>query len=59
MDEKNKQRTKKGLLALAITGAVVGVGFGVKAATTKVKKSREKRYENERLKELENEQFED
>lgn len=59
MRKIGKEQVKKGGIAIVATAVAVGVGFGVKALTTTVKKTRQKRHDNYRLKELENEQFED
>ena len=59
MRKLNKKDAKKGVLALVATGVAVGIGVGVKMTATKIKNKRIKREEMERLKELENEQFED
>lgn len=59
MRKLNKEDAKKGVLAIVATGVAVGMGVGVKMTATKIKNKRIKRAEMERLKELENEQFED
>ena len=51
MDLKNKVTKKRGLAALLITGAVVGVSLG---ATTIVKKINEQKSKSDELKRLKN-----
>ena len=57
MDLKNKVTKKRGLAALLITGAVVGVSLGTTRLVKKINEQKSKSDELKRLKELEDEEF--
>lgn len=57
MDLKNKVTKKRGLAALLITGAVVGVSLGATTIVKKINEQKSKSDELKRLKELEDEEF--
>jgi len=57
MDLKNKVTKKRGLAALLITGAVVGVSLGTTRIVKKINEQKSKSDELKRLKELEDEEF--
>ena len=57
MDLKNKITKKRGLAALLITGAVVGVSLGTTRIIKKINEQKSKSDELKRLKELEDEEF--
>jgi len=57
MDLKNKVTKKHGLAALLITGAVVGVSLGTTRIVKKINEQKLKSDELKRLKELEDEEF--
>ena len=57
MDLKNKVTKKRGLAALLITGAVVGVSLGATTIVKKINEQKLKSDELKRLKELEDEEF--
>lgn len=57
MDIKNKLTKKRGLAALLITGAVVGVSLGTTRIVKKINEQKLKSDELKRLKELEDEEF--
>ena len=57
MDLKNKVTKKRGLAAPLITGAVVGVSFGTTRIVKKINEQKLKSDELKRLKELEDEEF--
>jgi len=57
MDLKNKVTKKRGLAALLITGAVVGVSLGTTRIVKKINEQKLKSDELKRLKELEDEEF--
>ena len=57
MDLKNKVTKKRGLAALLITGAVVGVSLGATTSVKKINEQKSKSDELKRLKELEDEEF--
>ena len=57
MDLKNKVTQKRGLAALLITGAVVGVSLGTTRIVKKINEQKLKSDELKRLKELEDEEF--
>lgn len=59
MEMKNKTTKKRGLAALLITGALVGVGVGTTHLVKKVATQKAKNDELKRLKELEDEIFDD
>ena len=59
MEMENKKTKKRGLAALLITGAVVGIGVGTTHVIKKVAQQKAKADEMKRLKELEDEEFED
>lgn len=56
---ENKKTKKRGLAALLITGAVVGIGVGTTHVIKKVAQQKAKADEMKRLKELEDEEFDD
>ena len=57
MNLKNKVTKKRGLAALLITGAVVGVSLGATTLVKKINEQKSKSDELKRLKELEDEEF--
>ena len=57
MNLKNKVTKKRGLAALLITGAVVGVSLGATTIVKKINEQKSKSDELKRLKELEDEEF--
>ena len=57
MDLKNKVTKKRGLAALLITGAVVGISLGATTIVKKINEQKSKSDELKRLKELEDEEF--
>ena len=57
MNLKNKVTKKRGLAALLITGAVVGVSLGTTRIVKKINEQKSKSDELKRLKELEDEEF--
>ena len=57
MDLKNKVTKKRGLAALLITGAVVGVSLGATTIVKMINEQKSKSDELKRLKELEDEEF--
>ena len=57
MDLTNKVTKKRGLAALLITGAVVGVSLGATTIVKKINEQKSKSDELKRLKELEDEEF--
>ena len=57
MELKNKVTKKRGLAALLITGAVVGVSLGATTIVKKINEQKSKSDELKRLKELEDEEF--
>ena len=59
MEIQNKKIKKRGLAALLITGAVVGIGVGTTHVIKKVAQQKAKADEMKRLKELEDEEFDD
>ena len=59
MEIQNKKIKKRGLTALLITGAVVGIGMGATHVIKKVAQQKAKSDEMKRLKELEDEEFDD
>lgn len=59
MELENKKTKKRGLAALLITGAVVGIGVGTTHVIKKVAQQKAKADEMKRLKELEDEEFDD
>ncbi|MBS3198264.1 hypothetical protein J0J70_05010 [Turicibacter bilis] len=59
MEMENKKTKKRGLAALLITGAVVGIGVGTTHVIKKVAQQKAKADEMKRLKELEDEEFDD
>ena len=59
MEIENKKMKKRGLAALLITGAVVGIGVGTTHVIKKVAQQKAKADEMKRLKELEDEEFDD
>lgn len=59
MESKNKITKKRGLAALLITGALVGMGVGTTHIVKKVKEHKAKNDEIKRLRELEDEVFDD
>ena len=56
---ENKKTKKRGLAALLITGAVVGIGVSTTHVIKKVAQQKAKADEMKRLKELEDEEFDD
>lgn len=59
MEIENKKMKKRGLTALLITGAVVGIGMGATHVIKKVAQQKAKSDEMKRLKDLEDEEFDD
>ena len=59
MEIQNKKIKKRGLTALLITGAVVGIGVSTTHVIKKVAQQKPKADEMKRLKELEDEEFDD
>ena len=59
MKIKNKKIKKRGLTALLITGAVVGIGVSTTHVIKKVAQQKAKADEMKRLKDLEDEEFDD
>ena len=59
MEIENKKMKKRGLAALLITGAVVGIGMGATHVIKKVAQQKSKSDEIKRLKDLEDEEFDD
>ncbi len=59
MEIQNKKIKKRGLTALLITGAVVGIGVSTTHVIKKVAQQKAKADEMKRLKELEDEEFDD
>lgn len=59
METKTKMTKKRGFAALLITGAVVGIGVGATHIAKKVVDKKAKSDEMKRLKELEDEVFDD
>lgn len=59
MEKKQKVTKKRGLAALLITGAIVGIGVGATQVVKKVNDKKIKSDEMKRLKELEDEVFDD
>ena len=59
MEMENKKTKKRGLAALLITGAVVGIGVSTTHVIKKVAQQKAKADEMKRLKELEDEEFDD
>lgn len=59
MEIENKKMKKRGLAALLITGAVVGIGMGATHVIKKVEQQKAKSDEMKRLKDLEDEEFDD
>lgn len=59
MEMENKKTKKRGLAALLITGAVVGIGVGTTHVIKKVAQQKAKADEMKHLKELEDEEFDD
>ena len=59
MEMENKKTKKRGLAALLITGAVVGIGMGATHVIKKVAQQKAKSDEMKRLKDLEDEEFDD
>ena len=59
MEIQNKKIKKRGLTALLITGAVVGIGMGATHVIKKVAQQKAKSDEMKRLKDLEDEEFDD
>lgn len=57
MSLKNKVTKKRGLAALLITGAVVGMSLGTTRIVKKINEQKSKSDELKRLKELEDEGF--
>ena len=56
---QNKKIKKRGLTALLITGAIVGIGMGTNHVIKKVAQQKAKSDEIKRLKDLEDEEFDD
>ena len=59
MEIQNKKIKKRGLTALLITGAIVGIGMGATHVIKKVAQQKAKSDEMKRLKDLEDEEFDD
>lgn len=59
MELENKKTKKRSLAALLITGAVVGIGVGTTHVMKKVAQQKAKADEMKRLKDLEDEEFDD
>ena len=59
MEIQNKKIKKRGLTALLITGAVGGIGVSTTHVIKKVAQQQAKADEMKRLKELEDEEFDD
>lgn len=59
MEMENQKQKKRGLTALLITGAIVGIGMGTTHIIKKVAQQKAKSDEMKRLNELEDEEFED
>ena len=59
MEIQNKKIKKRGLTALLITGAGVGIGVSTTHVIKKVAQQKAKADEMKRLKELEDEEFDD
>lgn len=59
MKIQNKKIKKRGLTALLITGAIVGIGMGTNHVIKKVAQQKAKSDEIKRLKDLEDEEFDD
>ncbi len=59
MEMENQKQKKRGLTALLITGAIVGIGMGTTHIIKKVAQQKAKSDEMKRLTELEDEEFED
>lgn len=59
MELENKKPKKRGLAALLITGAVVGIGVGTTHVIKKIAQQKAKADEMKRLKDLEDEEFDD
>lgn len=59
METKTKLTKKRGIAALVITGAIVGVGIGTTKVVKKIIDKKAESDEMKRLKELEDETFDD
>lgn len=59
MEQKVKITKKRGFAALLITGAIVGIGVGYTRVVKKMAEKKAKSNEMKRLKELEDEVFDD
>ena len=59
MEQKEKKKKKRGFAALLITGAIVGIGVGSTRVVKKMAEKKAKSNEMKRLKELEDEVFDD
>ena len=59
MEMEDQKPKKRGLTALLITGAIVGIGMGTTHIIKKVAQQKAKSDEMKRLNELEDEEFED
>lgn len=59
MEMKTKKMKKHGLAALLITGTVVGIGMGATHVVKRLAQQKAKSEEIKRLKELEDEEFDD
>lgn len=59
MEMKNNNIKKRGLAALLITGTAVGIGVGATQIIKKVTQQKAKSDEMKRLRELEDEEFDD
>lgn len=59
MEIQNKKIKKRGLTALLITGAIVGISMGTNHVIKKVAQQKAKSDEIKRLKDLEDEEFDD
>ena len=59
MEMENQKQKKRGLTALLITGAIVGIGMGTTHIIKKVAQQKAKSDEMKHLTELEDEEFED
>lgn len=59
METKTKLTKKRGIAALVITGAIVGVGIGTTKVVKKIIDKKAESDEMKRLKDLEDETFDD